>query len=525
MKNLGAFGTEYAQKYCFEKRHHDNTDQSDALYGLAYSLFFAFPLLYNKNESNLLVRENIKGIIDEALMASKTPDDIAKTCISMCKPYLYPENNNRAFDPGEFLNTDNRRDLRGFVTSKVFEDSLKRFLFISYWYNDSRSGEKVKIKDCIEYNLKVDNEIIIKKAQQALSNLLSSVRQMQKIRMDKAKEKNNKIRPFLTNLIFDFNKSTEAESTEAESTEAESTEDKSTKAKSTKAKKKSIRIESKYDFPFLCALLSSNDMKKNPFMYINLEEENNNANLEPFFKKFLTDRFFLPEMAVSIAKNPINAYLLERITNVNMINQFYQYAIKDQNDSIDYFRMDTDSEFYDVYKLFVNYPLVEARLDLLSFFYQEQLATFANYKEVPKIYNDQYVTWSKVIESQIFNLFPMITILFHVLMKLKILNDKANFTAEKCFESDIFTKITKLFNLRNKNEIVPQYNFPDTDSYKILYSALVNDTLKESYDYLYSTNNLELLQSFFDSLNSSDEILQPAESFNNYLRCLINKKL
>lgn len=248
----------------------------------------------------------------------------------------------------------------------------------------------------------------------------------------------------------------------------------------------SMKIMSVLDIEILLALIRSSSKKKNPFVSsmspnININMFLQNLNLvtldstrESSILNYFSDSSITPTQLCIY-----NDFFLERITNLNFINAFYQLKT-----NLSFIPDPIISSLTN----FIISPLLSTRLEILNY--------ICNYSQTPGLSFDVFPLISnyleKIFSHQILCALPITNLVFHYLMNIKFKNSSLfNEQIDYFFKNND----NHFFNF-NTNKVIPmKHPLPTKPNNNTEYINLMNIIYKKFIfkSKYYSTHNFEEL--------------------------------
>lgn len=381
----------------------------------------------------------ISAIYEKLLCTMETytsVEQVASLCLDICKPYKYPVDlfNKAATD----LICEDYEDI--FSEVDIDSDSLN-YLLLEYLYNNSIQEQSTipKILNTLPVPLSEKSLQRVSKKFSSQKNDLLSSSSTHPFHYPQSKE-------YIYNLICYPNTSS--------------------------TQKNDTTICSIYDFIITAGLLTT-PQKDNPFVqFLAVKEKGLDSSLiTPNKLKNFLNHFYLNELQTSKQTptfiNVIN-YIVESITNINLINRLYELTLKNKT---------IPSAFY----LLTNYPLVSTRLKLLDLFCQTTVdastTSILDIREITCNHSISLIDFRKIIAHQTFFYFPLLINLFHLLLTLQ-----SKTSSQRLSEPILEKNICSVFN---SEKYTPLIKFPSGDEMTSQTRTLYHDTQYSVYTLYY----------------------------------------
>jgi len=418
--------------------------------------------------------------------------EIASLCLDICKPYKYPSNEPLVC-----------RDYEAIFSQTDIDSASLNYLLLEFIYKNSMQKKLTITKslDTLSVSLsEKDLQRISKKFSSQKHDLLSSS-STHLFLYPSCKD-------YIYNLICYSNISD--------------------------TQKKGTTICSIYDFIITAGLLTT-PQKDNPFVqFISVKEKSpDNSRLTPNKLENFLNHFYLNELQTS-RQSPtfisVASYIVERITNINLINRLYEFSL--ENGTI-------FSPFY----LLTNYPLVSTRLKLLDLFSQtivdsstiSRLDISTNSKSNSD--SISLINFKDIILHQTFFYFPLLISLFHLLLDIQ-----SKIVSRRLSSPILEKNVCNVLNLETykplisfpndnnmTNEQLPLYHDIQNLVYTLYYeqSSQLIDTDFIYNNFFFCKNPASVVENITGSLNATNYITKDNENLMNEKEPLImnfNKK-
>lgn len=417
--------------------------------------------------------KEFKKELSKAANSTATIEEIAELSLKLCAPYL-------KYHP-YLIKTDDTKAVEVFLEHIFGNDSgylteLKNHIILSYFYGINISDKKIaKTDDALLRYYVTKKTANIKSCQASEKNPINKRIENQKTINQKVDNVNARV---IVDKFYLFNKK-------------RSSLDFFFSDEPLDSSSNTITINSWLDVEIILSLTNSCVKSKNPFLISNDTTSNNNSatskriptKIDLFLKNFQNICLYKDSL-VSILKSMdestqkscnitftelsiYNQYFLERFTNLNFINKFYEIK-----DSILPKRT--------LFSL-VNLPLLKFRLRILDF--------YDKYNKLESIYPIRDLrNWEKlltnVVNQQVICTLPILSMTFHYLMNL--LNNKNKETIGTSIEG-YFNTLYKEY--KEKQLFYFKYNYKSMIE-PILYKISDTDSLYKNTSYIEFSNRV-----------------------------------